>query len=297
MSHVLSIIEELYYHYIMGQLIKVLLTSFFAIFSHLAVPQAVLLLESESGAVANDWSQRVNISGDTITFFNGANCVSFDGGKTVLESKTGYIYTSYLTNETLIAKSKDSTKISYDYGLTWSNFAPNEGRQIFPIHKLFGLEEKRIAENSSKQYDLMVLDTVARQWNKQATLFIGGQHEDILLSPVLYFVNDKVGFFTSKVYRTERRYTILYKTTDGGETWKEIPNNYNFSINGIYFETTRIGYFLNDNNFVFKTYNGGETWGVEKQLSDEWISTIGGIETVRDIIPFKVLKAKAKFKF
>jgi photosystem II stability/assembly factor-like uncharacterized protein len=54
---------------------------------------------------------------------------------------------------------------------------------------------------------------------------------------------------------------IIYKTTDGGLTWK-LKYNYQFIIHGLKFVNTLVGWAVT-NTGILKTIDGGETWNIQ----------------------------------
>src|SRR5687768_17568319 len=68
----------------------------------------------------------------------------------------------------------------------------------------------------------------------------------------VYFVNNKVGF-------ASREHSYLYKTTDGGETWQEIPD-ISDAIYSFFFLNENTGYIAGKHGVVFKTIDGGKSW-------------------------------------
>lgn len=92
----------------------------------------------------------------------------------------------------------------------------------------------------------------------------------------MFFINDSTGFSGG--------YTI-YKTTDGGSTWKEpsivlgaeFDINDNFFITDIYFLDANRGYasYSGDyNGGLLRTVDGGDTWSEVLQLEDLNVSSV-----------------------
>ncbi len=78
-----------------------------------------------------------------------------------------------------------------------------------------------------------------------------------------YFVNEKLGFIFYSVN------SILFKTEDGGDSWKEIAGEWDyFRLRGFSFIDENIGFIYGWQNStelgnvqkIYKTKNGGDTW-------------------------------------
>ena len=73
----------------------------------------------------------------------------------------------------------------------------------------------------------------------------------------LFFVNDKIGFLLKDYYS-------LFKTTDGGKTWAQLPNFKSYDIaEQVYFVNENIGFvsiFGRPNAPLMVTTDGGNTW-------------------------------------
>ncbi len=75
----------------------------------------------------------------------------------------------------------------------------------------------------------------------------------------VFFVDTNVGFVTGHD-------GILYKTTDGGQSWQQLPSNTNTAIWSIYFVDKDFGWIgtgITDNNSdggIYYTQNGGRSW-------------------------------------
>lgn len=79
----------------------------------------------------------------------------------------------------------------------------------------------------------------------------------------LQFVNETVGFVVGYTYQVNLGYYhIIYKTTDGGQTWAQIYNTLDngFNVWSCHFIDSNTGFFTSDNGKVFKTIDSGETW-------------------------------------
>jgi photosystem II stability/assembly factor-like uncharacterized protein len=77
------------------------------------------------------------------------------------------------------------------------------------------------------------------------------------------FPNNKIGYVTIQNYNQDSTIDQRYvaKTTDGGNTWKEIPLDKNYKVRefGVAFIDENIG-FVGSTKGGYQTLNGGKTW-------------------------------------
>ena len=66
----------------------------------------------------------------------------------------------------------------------------------------------------------------------------------------------------------------IYKSTDGGDSWISLNQNFSQSLWGITFPSTTIGYVCSTNGYVLKTTDGGQNWTVSLQV------TSGGFDRI-----------------
>lgn len=122
-------------------------------------------------------------------------------------------------------------------------------------------------------------------WTKVAQ--IGG-----LSDAKIYFLNENVGFVSADVYlapeihlqtKIIKKFSVndttftlaensvlnkdldpsicpLWKTTDGGHTWKPIKGYFKTSVKDIYFADDQTGFLVTQDEGVFKTIDCGESW-------------------------------------
>ncbi len=71
------------------------------------------------------------------------------------------------------------------------------------------------------------------------------------------FIDDYVGYVAAGT-----RYTggALYKTTNGGNSWKEIYNNSGNAVYDVFFLNDSVGYACGEWYLLLKTIDGGKTW-------------------------------------
>jgi photosystem II stability/assembly factor-like uncharacterized protein len=85
---------------------------------------------------------------------------------------------------------------------------------------------------------------------------------DLPLNDV-FFIDELHGWIAGGYFNDENRYLILLKTTDGGESWEEIPD-FNYKINDMYFADRLHGWVVGQDTsrkgLILETVDGGEKW-------------------------------------
>jgi photosystem II stability/assembly factor-like uncharacterized protein len=77
---------------------------------------------------------------------------------------------------------------------------------------------------------------------------------------LVYLADDADIFVEHKFKPNQQIYPILYKTTNGGASWKEINTPFKIGIIDIQFIDKDYGFVVTSDEGVFKTTDGGETW-------------------------------------
>ena len=92
----------------------------------------------------------------------------------------------------------------------------------------------------------------------------------------VYFTNEDNGFAVG----TNSSYTsgIIYKTTDGGNDWVNIPGFGN-NLYSVYFPTTEIGLAVGSAGTVVKTTDGGGSWTERQSGTTKTLNSIYFINT------------------
>ncbi len=72
----------------------------------------------------------------------------------------------------------------------------------------------------------------------------------------IYFINDEIGWVVSE----PNNYTIVSKTTNGGETWTSVSINNTTTPTDIFFIDNYTGWICGQSNMIVKTTDGGLTW-------------------------------------
>lgn len=76
----------------------------------------------------------------------------------------------------------------------------------------------------------------------------------------LWFVDSQTGWFLGTDIRSDAT-TYIFKTTDSGNEWMQIPVGMAIGIvNSMCFTSESVGYLVGNNGLVFKSSDGGESW-------------------------------------
>ncbi len=82
----------------------------------------------------------------------------------------------------------------------------------------------------------------------------------------VFFIDENIGFISGGYLNSQEYRSVFFKTTNGGETWEEIPA-FPYLINDIYFHDQRQGWAVGSNNVysgvILKTEDGGDHWIVQ----------------------------------
>jgi photosystem II stability/assembly factor-like uncharacterized protein len=108
---------------------------------------------------------------------------------------------------------------------------------------------------------LIIKRTALGQWEEQAAI------TDLPLNDV-FFINEYNGFIAGGyvVWNLEFQ-TILFKTTNAGDTWEKIPD-FPYLIHDIYFHDTQHGWAVGTDKsgkgMIVETRDGGDHWAVQE---------------------------------
>ena len=76
----------------------------------------------------------------------------------------------------------------------------------------------------------------------------------------VYFVDADTGY-------TVGQFGVIFKTTDGADTWTEQTSGVS-GLNSVYFTDASTGYAVGPNGVIIKTTNGGENWTMQTSGTD-----------------------------
>ena len=78
------------------------------------------------------------------------------------------------------------------------------------------------------------------------------------------------------VYRAPTTGPVILRTTDGGQTWTDVPHRYRehnrYQFYGVHFVSPTTGWVVGDVGIVLKTTDGGATW-VDQSIPSNWVPT------------------------
>jgi photosystem II stability/assembly factor-like uncharacterized protein len=106
---------------------------------------------------------------------------------------------------------------------------------------------------------LIVKYTEQDQWQTMPSI------TDLPLTDV-FFSDEDHGWIAGGYFDEDNEYLILFKTTDGGETWQDIPD-FNYQINDMFFESNLHGWAAGSDTsrsgIILETEDGGDNWNVQ----------------------------------
>jgi photosystem II stability/assembly factor-like uncharacterized protein len=74
--------------------------------------------------------------------------------------------------------------------------------------------------------------------------------------------------------KTNQGFEVL-QTTDGGNTWRQIPDQFKWKIRSVWFVDPRTGWALTVDRDILHTTDGGATWSVQRKAGSVKIKLIG----------------------
>ncbi|MGK4568719.1 YCF48-related protein [Flavobacterium sp. 3HN19-14] len=212
------------------------------------------LLETlDAGAT---WLKKQSInSGNDMSFYNNTGYIvgnygyvlkTTDGGASWSQITTDFSYTfntvNIIDDNTVILSTSNSILRTDDGGSTWVNLNIPNGS----VNKTFftsALTGHAVCNNG------LIQKTIDGGQSWYNTLTSNSFPTDFF---TVQFVNQSVGF-------ASRQHDDLFKTTDGGETWMEMPYNEE-AIYDFHFLDENNGFATGEYGATYKTTNGGTTW-------------------------------------
>lgn len=76
----------------------------------------------------------------------------------------------------------------------------------------------------------------------------------------IQMVNESNGYLTGSATIAGNERGFLYRTTDGGSTWKKVANTIGANLKKIQMADNLIGYAIGDDGTILKTSDGGTSW-------------------------------------
>jgi photosystem II stability/assembly factor-like uncharacterized protein len=118
------------------------------------------------------------------------------------------------------------------------------------------------------EYGMILKYTEQDQWQLQSSI------TDLPLNDV-FFSDENHGWIAGGYFDDENEYLILLKTTDGGESWEEIPD-FKYQINDMFFDNNLHGWAVGNDivnsgewwdpsypGIILETEDGGDTWNIQ----------------------------------
>ncbi len=161
-------------------------------------------------------------------------------------------------------------KCSDDHGVSWATKVIDNSPQ-FDIRSMFFVNE---STGFAVSYDggFSTTSKVYKTTNGGNTWNVKYITNSLDFFSDIYFVNDAVGYAVggrTKInpYPEPNEYNgIVFKTTDGGETWTVANNSVGRCLYSLYFTNADTGYVCgmsgNTHAFIGKTTDGGVTWSL-----------------------------------
>lgn len=152
---------------------------------------------------------------------------------------------------------------SADGGTNWESIDMSRYCEMILDVKFFDARNGIISAGSSaniQQSNALILTTAdgGKTWTKR---YQSNRPYEITWKSS--FPSRKIGYVTIQNYNPDKNISqrVVAKTTDGGETWKEIPlaNDFNLREFGIGFIDERRGW-VGGSTSGYQTVDGGETW-------------------------------------
>lgn len=178
-----------------------------------------------------------------------------DGGTTftVSYSTSNTIYDIELTHsQKLVAvDSKGKILITTDMGTTWSEYQTPAGRSLRTIttdgtNIYVGGEAGAIYKSSDG----------GSTWEQKFSYF----GTALYFQRRVIFVNENLGYICGGSSSSADSLGYILKTTDGGETWTQLPYNFKTQLYAIAAPSENVIYTSAGSSLVFKSTDGGNTW-------------------------------------
>ncbi len=207
-----------------------------------------------------------------------------------MDSMHTVIRTAYMAHclkpvENLISSYKDMqfhyTLYYYDQGGNLIRTVPPQGVQLLPISTYTASTEQSILRDRTNNRHTIFTDHVLgsdylynslNQLTKQAVpdadniqMFQYSLCDSLdpnLVVTGVQFVDAANGYLSGYVPNGTGRRGCLYKTFDGGNTWKKFSTNIGANLNRIVMTSSSNGYIAADYGILLHTSDGGNTWDI-----------------------------------
>ena len=209
----------------------------------------------EDTTIENGPFYQMRIYGQTGFFLNNSSQMmkTTDGGETWtlydVPALTTYYYDIQFANELTgyLCGSNSLLVKTNDGGITWEQIA---FEQNYKFTFIFLIDENKVWLVDSENHNLIRTQNGGETWNTLKLI-----EDNYVFKPyTVFFINEQIGFVTTAE-------GVLFKTTDGGDSWEQF-----YVFTGSEIQTSRV-YFVNEeegwytNGYrVYHTLDGGETW-------------------------------------
>ena len=92
----------------------------------------------------------------------------------------------------------------------------------------------------------------------------------------IYFIDPNIGWAVGHEYSTN--FGLIYKTTDGGETWGSQLTGETNSLYNIYFIDANTGWVVGSNGIILKTPDGGSNWFSQESGTINTLSSVNFVD-------------------
>ncbi len=256
-----------------------------------------LLKTTDGGSLWTNLSNNLNISKDIHSLFFTSENIGFivgyetfyrtiDGGATWIKVTDGIgdcIFTSvhfispqigFATASLWTGKGIYKTT---NGGITWSKKTiPDTGdRLLRSIHFVNNSVGYAVGHGSNSGGVVLRTENGGETWVEQNFANTGIDISSVLILPSVYFVNEQLGFIVGSDYWANGvYYNVIFKTTDGGQSWESNLYVTNQHVSNVYFVNEHIGYIAGEFAGILKTTDSGENWSKVQIPGYSWANSL-----------------------
>ena len=206
-----------------------------------------------------------------------------DGGKTIEHTEMGTFtngaeYMHMMDTLRGIIPNGNSITVTHDGWKTWTDIATYKqgkpGNHLINFHALPRSDSTYYITSTYNQGTFEEPEYIKclYEFNINTyeidTIYLFPAHPDdidMLYDPILYFLNDSIGFYGGSVHRSDDyfRDVVLYKTIDGGKSWYKVLDHFDsksWGAEDLAMRDSLYGIIASRPNRLYETFDGGETW-------------------------------------